>query len=372
MQSIRILIATHSPLSAEFGAGQMALNLAEQFRKQGHDVTLWSPHPMPYLPRWWQQLQNAQLVRAKLDEFLDSREPFDVIDSTARLITQKVSRSASVTVSRSVQPDILYIASGFLNPKDKGLKKIGLFIFNALFGLFCIFLSLQGWSRATYILCLGSLELEWMKKWFPWWKNKLFFYLNTISEDEQIELAKIRLNRTQHEQEGIRFIWIGRWVPHKGIKKLVKFIAQRTISNPQDTFTIAGCGDSPEQDFPSEIIQSGKLKIVPSFKRNELYSLLANHNVGLFTSNVEGWGLILNEMLESGLPVFATRSGGVPELQPFFETLMPFPPPEHFTPTFWDCSKSLKNYYASYNWEKIAEIYAEILIKKLDFNNNFQ
>lgn len=372
MQKIRILIATHSPLSANFGAGQVALNLAEEFKKQGHDVTLWSPHPMPSLPRWWQQVQNSQLMRVKLEEFLNSQEPFDVIDCMGSLITKKVSRSASVIVSRSVQPDILYIISGFLHPKDKGLKKIGLFIFNALFGLFCIFLSLQGWSRATYILCLGSLELEWMKKWFPWWRNKFLIYLNTISKDEQIELTKIRLNRTQHKRQGIRFIWIGRWVPHKGVKKLVKFITQRTISNPQDTFTIAGCGDSPEQDFPSELIQSGKLKIITSFKRNELYSLLGNHDVGLFTSEVEGWGLILNEMLESGLPVFATQAGGVPDLQPFFKTLISFPPSVDFTPIFCECSQSLEGYYAAYNWEKIAEIYAEVLIKKLGSNNNCQ
>lgn len=372
MQKIRILIVTHSHLSPEFGAGQVAIHLAEEFRKQGHDVTLWSPHPMPYLPRWWQQVQSSQLMRAKLDEFLDSQEPFDVIDCMAGLITKKVSLSASVIVSRSVQPDILYIISSFLNPKDKGLRKIGLFLFNILFGLFCIFLSIQGWSRATYILCLGSLELEWMKKWFPWWRNKFFSYLNTISKDEQIELAKIRLNRTQQEQKAIRFIWIGRWVAHKGIRKLVKFIIQRTISNPQDTFTIAGCGNSPKQDFPSELIQSGKLKIIPSFKRNELYSLLANHDVGLFTSEVEGWGLTLNEMLESGLPVFATQAGGVPDLQPFFETLMPFPPPEYFIPTLGESPQSLQNYYTLYSWEKIAETYADVLIKKLDFNNNCQ
>ena len=231
-------------------------------------------------------------------------------------------------------------------------------------------MSLQGWSRATYLLCLGSLELEWMKKWFPWWKNKLLVYLHAISNDERSELTKIRLNRTQQERKGIRFIWIGRWVAHKGIKKLVKFIHQREISNPHDTFTIAGCGDSPEKDFPSKLIQSGKLKIIPSFKRNELYSLLASHDVGLFTSKVEGWGLTLNEMLESGLPVFATQAGGVPDLQPFFETLMPFPIPEHFIPTFFDCTQSLEDYYSSYNWEKIAETYAKILIKSLDFNNS--
>lgn len=356
MRPIRILIATHSPLSAKFGAGQTAINLAEAFRGQGHDVTLWSPHPMSNLTRWWQSLEGLKLMRARLDEFIDDQEPFDVIDCFGVLITKKVAQSALV-VARSVQPDILYIALGLFNSQDNGLKKIALSPFNCLYGLAYICLLLQGWARATYILCLGSLELEWMKKWFPWWRNKLFFYLNAISKEEQLELAKIRLNRTQQDRERIRFLWIGRWNTHKGIKRLVEFIAQRSASHTQDTFTIAGCGSNAEKDFLPELIKLGKLKIIPSFERSELYSLLADHDVGLFTSKVEGWGLILNEMLESGMPVFATQSGGVSDLELFFDTLMPFPPPNQFTSNFLESAQKLEDYYISCSWDKIADIY---------------
>ena len=369
MRPIRILIATHSPISAKFGAGQVAINLAEALREQGHDVTLWSPHPMPNLTRWWQGLEGLKLMREKLDEFIDEQEPFDVIDCFGVLITKKVAQSALV-VARSVQPDILYIVSGLLSSRYKGLKKIALFPFNCFYGLAYTSLLLQGWARATYILCLGSLELEWMKKWFPWWRNKLFFYLNAISKEEQLELAKIRLNRTQQNREGIRFLWIGRWDTHKGIKRLVEFIVQRSTSHTQDTFTIAGCGSNAEKDFLSELIKLGKLKIIPSFERSELYSLLTDHDVGLFTSKVEGWGLILNEMLESGMPVFATQAGGVNDLQPFFEILMPFPPPEKLTPNFFKSSQNLEDYYSFCSWDKIADNYAGILINKLDYRNN--
>lgn len=58
MQSIRLLIVTHAPLSAETGAGQVAINLAEAFRSQGHDVTLWTPHPLPTQTKWWQRAQK--------------------------------------------------------------------------------------------------------------------------------------------------------------------------------------------------------------------------------------------------------------------------------------------------------------------------
>jgi glycosyltransferase involved in cell wall biosynthesis len=353
---MRILIATHSPLSAEFGAGQMAINLVTALRNQGHDVTLWSPQPMPNLTRWWQQIQVLRSMRSKLDTFLDSQDSFDVIDCSGIPISKKVATSA-IVVYRSVQPDILYIVSSLLNIQNKGIEQLLLLPFNCLVALSCIYLIMQGWGRANYILCLGSLELKWMSKWFPWWRGKLFSYVNALSKNEQLELQKVRSERRDLDSEGLNFLWIGRWVAHKGVSKLVKFIIQRAATNQHDTFTIAGCGTNAERDFPPELIKAGKVKIIPSFKRSEVYTLLANCNVGLFTSDVEGWGLTLNEMLESGMPVFGTAAGGYADLQPFFKTLMPFPPPAQFTPEFMSEYQDLDTYYRNCSWDKIAKIY---------------
>ncbi|AKG23974.1 glycosyltransferase family 4 protein [Calothrix sp. 336/3] len=369
MQQLRILVATHSILSAEFGAGQMAINLAKALREEGHHVTLWSPHPMPNMTRWWQFIQNSQLIRSKLDAFIEVQPPFDVIDCNANLITKRVSKSSSVIVARSVQPDVLYIASELNNSLKRGIKNILILPFSYLFAVLDILLILQGWRRATYILCLGSLELKWINNWFPWWCSKLISYVNAISKADQEALAQIRLNRKKNEGEGIRFLWIGRWVSHKGITELVDFIVKRAASHPKDTFTIAGSGNNAEKDCPPELIQSSRLKIMPSFERTQLYSLLENHDVGLFTSRVEGWGLILNEMLESGMTVFATPAGGVVDLQPFFsETLRAFPPPSQFTPDILSQSNTMEAYYRTFTWGKIAEDYIKkINRKKIEF-----
>ena len=362
MRSLRILIATHSPLAPEFGAGQMAINLASAFRQQGHDVTLWSPYPMPGQTRWWQALQSLLLMRNKLDDFLATQQPFDVIDCYALFITKQFANSGLV-VARSVQPDILYIASNLNNPQK--IKEIILLPFGYLFALANIFLLLQGWARAKYILCLGSLELQWMKKWFPWWRNKLFSYNNALAKAEQAELAQIRIHRQINTQQGIRFLWIGRWAAHKGIKELVNFIIQRAALHPQDTFTIAGCGTAVEKDFPPELIQSGQVKILPSFERSQLSDLLANHNIGLFTSRVEGWGLVLNEMLEAGMPIFATMAGGVLDLQPYFQDmLLPFPPPSQNISNEIIKPKPMDDYYSTFSWETTAENYVNFLLKK--------
>lgn len=353
---MRILIITHAPLSAEFGAGQMAIQLGEALKAQGHDVVLWSPHPLPHA-KWWQSLQQ---MRSKVDAFIEAQESFDVIDSPATLITKRMRKSA-VVVARSTQPDILYLFSDLKLPSKLNVKNTVLIPLTFLYTLFHMSLVLAGWRRASYIFCLGALEYEWMKKWLPWWRQKLVLYLNALSESDQAALAEIREQRMEHCRDSLHFLWIGRWVPHKGPDILLDFIKGWSSLRPQDTFTLAGCGVEAQKDCPANLLQTGRVKIVPSFERRELYSLLATHEVGLFTSRVEGWGLVLNEMLESGMYVFATRAGGKIDLQPFFDTLKTFPPDPGFQPQLQNI-RIAKHYYDAFNWSRIAMYYAASIL----------
>jgi len=357
---MRILVTTYAPISAQFGASQVAINLAEALREQGHEVTLWSPHPMPNLTRWWQGLQSIQLMRSKLDDFLETQQKFDVIDCTSVLITKKVSRSALV-VARSVQPEILYLLYGLLDQKQKKVKKIVLLPFNCIFALIYVFLLLQGWARSQHILCLGSLQYEWVNQWFPWWKKKVSYYLHATSEEGSEAISQIRLSRQKHSSDTINFLWIGRWDFHKGNDRIVSFMISWLALHPQDTFTIAGCG-AAELDFPIELVKSGSLEVIPSFDRSQLLTLLASHDIGLFTSRVEGWGLVLNEMLEAGMPVFATNVGGVLDLQPFFrEMLKPFPPISRPTTDVSINHENLISYFRIFTWKNIAETYVKLV-----------
>jgi glycosyltransferase involved in cell wall biosynthesis len=353
LNGMRILIVTHGALTSTLGASQIAINLVQSLRAQGHDVTLWSPQSLSEGTRWWKELQTK---RAKLDEFLKTQAPFDVIDCPASFITRRASREAKI-VARSVQPSILYIWSDFRRKREKSLRALIRVPFDGAYMLFHLWLILLGWRRADLIMCLGSLELQWMQRWFPFWRSKLASYSIAPSKEEQEKLASVRRARTRPVGERLRLLWIGRWVSHKGTGILIKFINEWAANRPQDSFTIAGCGPDAEKDCPAGLLKSGRLKIVPSFNREELYSLLAEHDVGLFTSKVEGWGLSLNEMLESGMPVYATPAGATSDLRPYFETLMEFPPTAgliNSNPT----RESVKGYYDTFVWPQIAERYA--------------
>ncbi len=364
---MRILIVTHAPISAEFGAGQMAINLTEAFKKQGHKVVLWSPHPLPSQTKWWQRMK---IMRSNLDDFIQHQSPFDLIDCPALLITKDLSES-SIVVARSVQPDLLYLFYSLKFSVWGNRYSIFKSLANNVHIVHKAWMIIQGWHRAKYIFCLGSVEFQWMNKWFPWWKNKLSYYVNALSQSDRKNLTQIRQQRKQSDNNNLKFLWIGRWATHKGTNTLINFIEYWITTHKKDTFTIAGCGEDISAHFSQELIKSGKLKIIPSFGRDQLNNLLSDHNVGLFTSKVEGWGLVLNEMLESGMPVFATSAGGVGDLKPFASNkLQSFPPSCLSISDAINNNMDMNKYYEVFTWEKIAQIYENSVLNKINYYTN--
>jgi glycosyltransferase involved in cell wall biosynthesis len=227
-------------------------------------------------------------------------------------------------------------------------------------------LVVQGWCRADVILCQGTLELQWMNRHFPMWRGKLRSYVTALSGEDQAGLRNVRVKRNWRElKQRILFLWIGRWVRHKGNIEFLEFARKWLADRPQDRFTIAGCGSIELPPTHGMLLRSGQVRIVPNYAREELASLLAEHDVGLFTSNVEGWGLVLNEMLESGMTVYATSTGGVSDLRPHFGGLLGrFPPTIPEVESVRAAAVDWDNYYNTFNWQAIARKYVESISSK--------
>lgn len=352
---MRILVVTHAPLDPEAGAGQMALNLARAFRALGHEVEAWSAAQVR--APWWRWRARA---RRALDAHLRSLPAFDVIDCPETLLTATLSRAAPVVVARSVQPALRYLWHERPRLANWRPAPLGRTLAAHLDGLGCALDALQGWRRAGRILCLGLAELRWMERRFPWWRGKLDYYVNALAPEEQDSLARLRDRRTHRTLPtgGCRFLWIGRWARHKGVGSLVEFIGSRSSRHPEDRFTLAGAGDAAPPAGLAALRERGRLVLVPQFGREQLARLLWEHDAGLFTSRVEGWGLVLNEMLEAGLPVFATRAGGVTDLERFFAgQLLPFPPARDWQPSPGSVFSPPPEYYSECSWDAIARRY---------------
>jgi glycosyltransferase involved in cell wall biosynthesis len=357
---MKILVVSHPPLAPEHGAAQMALNLAAALQERGHEATPWSPEPLPPQVRWW---DRWIWQRRRLEEFLQGRS-FDVIDLPSISISPRIAAQALI-VARSVQPELLYLRST-QRERLRLFPKAPLRITaEAATWPWVARAVRSGWHRAHLILCLGSLELAWMRERFPRLGHRLAMYVNALSAADQEALAPLRADRRPQPGPGTRFLWLGRWVAHKGIRRLVRFLAERAATHPDDTFTLAGCGSEALADCPAGLVHGGRVQAVPSFSRSELPALLARHDAGLFTSEVEGWGLSLNEMLEAGLPVYATRAGGVADLGPCVpRSLRPFPPPDEIDPVV-DRDLGATGYYERFTWPRIAAQYEETVLHRL-------
>jgi glycosyltransferase involved in cell wall biosynthesis len=349
---VRILLVSHPPLSAELGAAQAALNLAAALRARGHDAQAWSPEPLPAGSRAW----NLWLrQRQAAERFAAAEGPFDVIDTPAISASRKLARCGRLVV-RSVQPELRYLSHGVRSslrqshtPRTLARAATAGPLAGAI---------VNGWRRASVVLCLGTHELAWMRRRFPFWSSKLRLYFNAIAEQERPALAEVRRRRSAMPGgAGVRFLWIGRWSAHKGTHRLVEFMTERLAASSRDVFTLAGTGPLAERDLPPEWLRRGRVSLVPAFTRDELPALLAAHQAGLFTSDVEGWGLNLIEMLESGLTVFATEAGAVADLRPFFpSSLQPFPPPPAIEPRPLE-DLDATDYYRRFSWPEIASAY---------------
>lgn len=348
-----ILIVTMAPLVPELGASQTSLNLAKALRSCGAVVELWSPHVCSGIPKWSGTFGEA---RNLLEKFLECKGSFDLIDAPSIMIRRSTRRSGFV-IARSMQPVLQYFWAEWRASFGLSPKRLARSLIDCVRAGYLSAMTIIGWGFSDLILCLGSLEYGWMKKWFPFWRPKLDFYFNALDSKEREALSRIRYNRHRRDRdEGIRFLWIGRWAHHKGTEVLIEFMKNRLTTHLKDKFTIAGCGSDISSCLGPQISESGRVEVIPQYSRDGLLALLESHDAGLFTSIVEGWGLSLQEMLESGMPVYATEAGGVPDLRPFFKGLiMPFPPPAYIE---WpEYSEDLKIYYETMNWDVLAKKY---------------
>jgi glycosyltransferase involved in cell wall biosynthesis len=358
---MRLLIVTHAPLAPEYGAAQVALNLAAALSARGHEAIAWSTEPLPAGVPWWQRWRRQ---RRRLEAYLEASPPFDAIDLPP--VSASPRAAAAPLVARSVQPDLRYFASGLaagLARLPRGAPHLAA---ETLLHFAIAAAIVAGWRRARWILCLGSHERRWMHRRLPWTRPRLLTYVNAVGDDDRRLLAAVRSGRARPARPDLSFLWIGRWVPHKGTRRLARFLRRRAAARPGDRFTLAGCGDAAGGSLARQLLASGGVRLVPSFTRAELPGLLADHDAGLFTSSVEGWGLSLNEMLESGMPVFATEAGGVEDLAPFFPRgLLPFPPPRDGALPGAPDEIDANGFTERFTWEAIAARYEREVLAPL-------
>jgi glycosyltransferase involved in cell wall biosynthesis len=355
---VRLLIASFAPLRPEVGAGQMALELAAALAARGHCVVTWEPAaPPPGMP----SRLHTSWRRAELERFVQEHAPFDALDAPPLALTYRLTRLSNV-VARTIQPDWLYWRIGFANALRRGDLRSAVAQLAELRAQARV---MYGFLIARRVVCLGPQEEAWMHRWLPMLGDRLLSYDNALPAVDRDALEKVRASRRSPNNR-VRWLWIGRFAPHKAPELALHWFAERLRTHPDDHLTFAGCGEKSALGLPPALRQWDHIHFVPGYQRAELPNLLAAHDAGLFTSVAEGWGLSLQEMLESGMPVFATDAGGASTLREFFpEGLHAFPPPSDWSAQNWTPAHPARTYRPRFSWCTIAGRYESEVLDKL-------
>jgi glycosyltransferase involved in cell wall biosynthesis len=151
--------------------------------------------------------------------------------------------------------------------------------------------------------------------------------LGCAPEKIEIQRAGIPLADFPFRERGIpgdgqwRLLQAGRLIEKKGLKTTLRSFARFRKEFPAARLTIAGEGPQLEelQSLARELQIDGAVDFVGFVSQEELRELLDSSHIFLHPSetgrdgNQEGVPNSMLEAMASGLPVFATRHGGIPE-----------------------------------------------------------
>jgi len=136
----------------------------------------------------------------------------------------------------------------------------------------------------------------------------------------------------QFESHEIRIACVGNLLPIKGHKFLISAVSAASLQGKNIYVDLIGSG--PELNNLKKVVNSTnlekKIRFIPAVNRNEIlkrysnghYDLVILASIKSSTGQAEGIPVSLMEAMSFGIPVIATRLGGVPELLSEFPNLM--------------------------------------------------
>jgi glycosyltransferase involved in cell wall biosynthesis len=105
----------------------------------------------------------------------------------------------------------------------------------------------------------------------------------------------------------------------KGIDLLVEAARRIIPKDPRRVFVVVGPAGKGEEEFSNRMLRAaaepefdGRLRFVGS--RKEIPDLLATFDLFLLPTRAEPFGMVVTEAMAAGLPVVASRVGGIPSI----------------------------------------------------------
>lgn len=149
-------------------------------------------------------------------------------------------------------------------------------------------------------------------------------------EEARAERAMTDTESGRPGRDPLRVLFVGGWIPRKGTADLIKGCMRTIEAGVHLSLTIAGTGKSEGEVLAEVPAAMRPLCTVYSHVANEqLPKVYAAHDVFVFPSLSEGWGIVIGEAMAIGLPVVVTPVGLGPELRDGVDALtIPLGSPE--------------------------------------------
>lgn len=308
---MRILLVGNFLKDLRFGAPKVLLKLGEEFQRCGHHVDFIFRDEMPQIfsKERWSYLAFPLYILKKIREREREGCRYDIIDISSGdgfLITQLRSffRSEYRYICRSHGLEHLDWEQK-IEEERRGRIKI-----SAKHKLWFMFVRMNQVRHAirscdhAIFICSSDREYVVKRGWAHRHKTSVIHH----------GVSPIYFH-PQKTSRGRGLLYVGSWIPRKGIHYLREAFEMLLKRFPDVRLSLIGVrmdADRALWDFSVSARQN--IRVIPLMTEDDLIGEYSGHDILLFPSLYEGFGLVLLEAMACGLAVVATDTGGAPDL----------------------------------------------------------
>ena len=165
--------------------------------------------------------------------------------------------------------------------------------------------------KINYIAISEKINRHWAEKGLD--SKKIDVIYNACQSIENGDLRNSDVS-VMSEYDGYKIIFVGRLTGCKGIPFLLKSFEQIIINNINAKLFLVGDGE--EKNKLKEYVSGLNMKrhVVFFDYRSNPQAFMRQAELLVLPSREEGFGRVLLEAMEEGIPVIGTKVGGIPEI----------------------------------------------------------
>lgn len=324
-QPLKIAFLTWEyPPNVAGGAGKYAQEITKRLAEEGHKVFVFSRKPLeakqrnlivlqvPYINfpflrvlSFWLSLvivfiiadhQNGRFNIVHTNEYVDFLMPKLLTRSAIRILTVHHLAADVISVLQPNWFDRLRSLSS-----EIGIGPI---------------LEKQSIKRADHIVTVSKHSKYRLVQKYNVSEDIVSSFYNGFDWGEKKERKSEQLYNQRIQNQSIKILFVGRLEERKGLSFLLKSFAKARRSTRYNlTLEIVGAGNSKAyQELANSLRIKKSVKFRGYLPEHDLKNMYRIADIFIMPSRLEGFGLVLLEAMNYGLPIICTDRGGMPEV----------------------------------------------------------